>query len=370
MTRLSRASFAAMLVAAGAIVGAQQPPSGQTTQDGKDSQAFRFRTGVELINVTATVTDASGRFVPGLTKDDFRVYDDDALQPITHFSSRARPGQPRHRPRHERQHGRREDPRRARGARSLPLPAARSRGRSVPVSVRQRTGAGRGLDAPTSSGSATRSGASSRAAAPRCTTRSPKRCAGAAGPQPQEGGRDHLRRQRHEQPHATCYAVKQLIRETEVLVYAIGIDRPVGTDAGQQPVSGQRAAAAALADPVSVSDARRPAPSPPPPPQPPTAGRRGSRSAVAIAVRRSRERRGAARHHRRQRRHAPRSSATPRDLDPATAGIADELSRQYYLGYAAPGEKDGRWHTIRVEVRQTAYHVRARRGYVAAGERR
>ena len=55
-----------------------------------------------------------------------------------------------------------------------------------------------------------------------------------------------------------------------------------------------------------------------------------------------------------------------RDLDPATAGIADELSRQYYMGYAAPGEKDGRWHTIRVEVRQPAYHVRARRGYVAA----
>ena len=44
----------------------------------------------------------------------------------------------------------------------------------------------------------------------------------------------------------------------------------------------------------------------------------------------------------------------PRDLDPATAGIADELSQQYYMGYAAPGEKDGRWHTIRVEVRQTA----------------
>lgn len=53
-----------------------------------------------------------------------------------------------------------------------------------------------------------------------------------------------------------------------------------------------------------------------------------------------------------------------RDLDPATAGIADELSRQYYMGYTAPDDKDGRWHTIRVDVRGT-YHVRARRGYVA-----
>jgi len=53
-----------------------------------------------------------------------------------------------------------------------------------------------------------------------------------------------------------------------------------------------------------------------------------------------------------------------RDLDPAVAGIADELSKQYYLGYAPSGAKDGRWHTIRVEVRQ-GYRVRARRGYVA-----
>jgi hypothetical protein len=54
-----------------------------------------------------------------------------------------------------------------------------------------------------------------------------------------------------------------------------------------------------------------------------------------------------------------------RDLDPATAGIADELSRQYYLGYAARGLRDGRWHDIRVEVSQGRYLVRARRGYVA-----
>ena len=54
-----------------------------------------------------------------------------------------------------------------------------------------------------------------------------------------------------------------------------------------------------------------------------------------------------------------------RDLDPATAGIADELSKQYYLGYASTGVKDGRWHSIRVEVRDGRYHVRARRGFVA-----
>ena len=63
----------------------QQPSQGQ--QSGSGEQAFRFRTGVELINVTATVTDANGRFVSGLEKDDFRVYQDNELQTVTHFSN-------------------------------------------------------------------------------------------------------------------------------------------------------------------------------------------------------------------------------------------------------------------------------------------
>jgi hypothetical protein len=54
-----------------------------------------------------------------------------------------------------------------------------------------------------------------------------------------------------------------------------------------------------------------------------------------------------------------------RDLEPATSGVADELSKQYYLGYPAVGKKDGQWHTIRVEVRNNTHLVRARRGYVA-----
>ena len=55
-----------------------------------------------------------------------------------------------------------------------------------------------------------------------------------------------------------------------------------------------------------------------------------------------------------------------RDLDPATAGIADELSRQYYLAYQSSAPRDGKWHDIRVEVRTGTYHVRARRGFVAS----
>ena len=55
----------------------------------------------------------------------------------------------------------------------------------------------------------------------------------------------------------------------------------------------------------------------------------------------------------------------PRDLDPAVASIADELTQQYYIGYPSPGYKDGRWHTIRVELRDPNLLVRARKGYIA-----
>jgi VWFA-related protein len=53
-------------------------------------------------------------------------------------------------------------------------------------------------------------------------------------------------------------------------------------------------------------------------------------------------------------------------LGPATARIADELSKQYYLGYVSTAERDGRWHSIRVEVRDRHLTVRARRGYTAS----
>jgi D-serine dehydratase len=54
------------------------------------------------------------------------------------------------------------------------------------------------------------------------------------------------------------------------------------------------------------------------------------------------------------------------DLDPATAGVASELNRQYYLGYASTGKRDGRWHSIQVAVDNPSYRVRARRGFIAS----
>ena len=54
------------------------------------------------------------------------------------------------------------------------------------------------------------------------------------------------------------------------------------------------------------------------------------------------------------------------DLIGATGRIADELNNQYVLGYTSPRGADGQFHSIRVRVRGSEYRVRARSGYVAA----
>src|SRR5436305_1578207 len=63
----------------------QQPSQRERSSPQEDG--FRFRSGIELINVTATVSDSSGRFVPGLRKEDFAVYEDDQPMEVTHFSA-------------------------------------------------------------------------------------------------------------------------------------------------------------------------------------------------------------------------------------------------------------------------------------------
>jgi VWFA-related protein len=71
------------LAVAVASLGAQQDSGRSSDEDG----AFRFKSGVELINVTTTVSDSSGRFVSGLRKEDFAVFEDNQPVEITHFSA-------------------------------------------------------------------------------------------------------------------------------------------------------------------------------------------------------------------------------------------------------------------------------------------
>src|SRR5476651_383804 len=66
---------------------AQQPQAPAPARPDGDAQGFRFKSGVELINVTATVSDVNGRFVPGLRQEDFLVYEDDQPVTVTHFNA-------------------------------------------------------------------------------------------------------------------------------------------------------------------------------------------------------------------------------------------------------------------------------------------
>jgi Ca-activated chloride channel family protein len=52
-------------------------------------------------------------------------------------------------------------------------------------------------------------------------------------------------------------------------------------------------------------------------------------------------------------------------LDEAFAKIIEELSNQYLIGYVPPGTADGQWHKIRVETVDKKYRVRHRQGYLA-----
>ena len=57
---------------------------------GQDQQPT-FRSGAKTVAVYATVTDGKGRLVPDLTRDDFEIYDNGKLQPITLFSNDVQP---------------------------------------------------------------------------------------------------------------------------------------------------------------------------------------------------------------------------------------------------------------------------------------
>ena len=359
-------------IAAAALCSTVVLSAAQDPQQQSEPQSFKFRTGIELINVNATVTDQTGRFVSGLTKDDFRVIDDEQVQTVTHFSSERVPV-----------------------SLGIVLDTSGSMDGDKMVAARQALDRFlRQLLDPEDEVFLYRFDNNPELV--EGWTRDKVRLSEALDRIKPRGGTAlydavadavHLAQQGKNKKKAVIiisdgndtssrtdvFAVKQLIRETEVLVYAIGIDASTS-----QPqyrwgrifggVLNQRGGLP-IPLPFPMPGRRPPSQPPPPPPTPrypppsgPTGGSGGSRTrggaddrVNVAALRDITDDSGG-------RTEIVRST---RDLDPATAGIADELSKQYYLGYAAAGPKDGRWHSIRVEVRNPSYHVRARRGYVS-----
>lgn len=62
-----------------------------STANGQSQQAPIFRGGVQTVALYATVTDSSGRLVPDLQQKDFDIYDNGKLQTITVFKSDVQP---------------------------------------------------------------------------------------------------------------------------------------------------------------------------------------------------------------------------------------------------------------------------------------
>jgi Ca-activated chloride channel family protein len=337
--------------------------AGTSTVAGQKQDDFKFRSGVELVNVTAAVTDKSGRFVPGLRQDDFVIYEDNVKQDVSHFSNERVPVSL----------GIVIDTSGSMAGEKLEYAQAAinrflgelldaqdeiflTRFQSYPELVQDWTTDRKRLTRVVSrlnAGGGTAMYDAVAEAVPMATTGEHRKKAIVLISDGNDTDSD-----------SSVGQVKQLIRNSEVIVYAIGID-------GQ-------------AENTSFGMPTPPIRRPPPVPFPIPGGRRPTgRGGVILPQIQWPFPQGQGGGGRTVRMGGDRVDVnalreltddsggrteivrSARDLDPATANIADELSRQYYLGYSSTGQKDGKWHTIRVETRDPALKVRARRGYIA-----
>ena len=378
MTMTTRMCAVALsILCAGPFLSARPFDPAQGAQPPQDQNAFKFRTGVELINVTATVTDQSGRFVSGLARDDFHVYDDEQLQTVTHFSAERVPvslgivldtsGS--------------MDGDKIRAARD-----ALDRFLRQLLDVDDEVFLYRFDNAPELVQGWTRDKRIVSDAVARIQPRGGTALYDAVADAVQMAQQGHNRKKavviisdgNDTSSRSDIFAVKQLIRETEVLVYAIGVDTaPTTTVKNFNPAPSaqfgglrvQRQGPRPIPLPFPMPGGRRPPTQPTPPvpqpPQGPTGGSGGSSGSRWRGGNDDRVNVAALRDITDDSGGRTEIIRYARDLDPATAGIADELSKQYYMGYSAQGAKDGRWHALRVEVRNPSHHVRARKGYIA-----
>ena len=350
-----RPSWIGLIAAAAVLV-----LSGTARVAGQKQDEFKFRSGVDLVNVTATVTDRNGRFVPGLRQEDFIVYEENELQEVTHFSNERVPV-----------------------SLGLVLDTSGSmvgdkltsalmaidrfltkllapedeiflyKFSSIPELVQDwttdRQRLSRAIRRVNAGGGTAMLDALAESVPLAQTGQHRKRAIVLISDGNDTDSQTSLRE------------IKQLIRESEVMVYAIGIDGNAETTFGPPAPTNFPP----LPTPFPGGGRRPRGPGgvilpqfqwPFPQPRGRSTVRMGGDERVNVgALRDITDDSGG-------RTEVVRSA---RDLDPATANIADELSRQYYLGYSSTTEKDGRWHSIRVETRDKSLRVRARRGYIA-----
>ena len=343
-------------------------------QDKPTGQGFSFRSNTDLINVTVTVTDANGRFVPGLTRDDFVVYEDGRPQVVQQFDSDRVPVSL----------GIVLDTSGSMAGEKIQAAQAAlnkflfdllgkndqvflyrfdSRPQLVQGWTSDRAAVSRALGTAQARGGTALYDAVAEAVPLAQKGVERKKALVVISDGEDQNSRLALR------------DAQQLIRESEVLVYGIAID-PSGRSYSSASYSG---GSYSNPNPQSSAPARQPSapprPSPFPgkkPPAPPAPSPPAPASArLPVVMSSPRTYAGGSAGVNALRSLTDDSGGRteviqgPRDLDPATAGIADELSRQYFLGYISTQPKDGKWHEIEVQVRKGQFHVRARKGYIA-----
>jgi Ca-activated chloride channel family protein len=341
----------AIAVALGAVSQGSQGSQGSPQAEG-----FKFKSGVELINVTATVSDSTGQFVSGLRQEDFQLWEDDAPQQVTHFSAERVPvslgllldtsasmaG---------------EKFNSARTALDRFLAALSSqddefflmRFSSTPALLQpwtpDRDRIDRALARVSPAGGTAMFDAIAQSVPMMRSAKNRKKAIVIIS-----DGNDMTSNTRPSE-------AQRIIRESEALVYAVGIDCS-STTSYRRPF--YQRGGYPIPFPFPMPPGGRRGGYPPPPGSPPPGQHRFNEChdpVDVLALRELTDDSGG-------RTEIVKDS---QNLNPATAGIADELSKQYYLGYPSLGKKDGRWHSIRVEVRNNkGYRVRARRGYVAS----
>jgi len=317
-------------------------------------EGFRFKSGVDLVNVTATVTNENGRFVSGLQREDFSVYEDGRRQEVSHFSSDRVPVSL----------GIILD---ASGSMtSDKMSAARAAIDRLIYDLLDKDDELFFVEFATRA-SITQGWTKDRALISKAVKNVDAIGATAiydavatAIPVAQSGTNRKKALLVISDGNDTNSStgpgeLRQRIRESDVLVYALGID---GTPSRRfSPVSPPVQIPSPI--PFPFPGGRRPQPR-----FPPIGGGSGGGTWTsapgdrvnADALRLITDDTGG-------RTEIVRGSD---GLGPATARIADELSKQYYLGYISTTERDGKWHAIRVEVRDRRLTVRARRGYTAS----
>ncbi len=278
------------------------------------AQSPVFKSGVETVYVTVTVTDANGRIITGLTKDDFEVYEDGARVPVAQFSDRRVPvslgllldasdsmfGQPL------------ADARGAldRFVGDLLEPgdeafiASFNHWPRIVVPWTQPPSALRGAlnDVRATGGTAIYDALV--AAGPMFNRRQHIRAALVVISDGADTASDY-----------TLMQARDAVRRTDPFIYAVAID------------SGDKTRVSTRVNPEALREITGPS--------------GGYTEVIHSAA----------------------------DLGPATERIANELNKQYTLGYTPVKPPDGEWRSIRVRIRDREYFARSRRGYFAVPRR-